>query len=62
MKPPEGYPWHVVGAGGQARSAFVNGSWIVPLFKSLDECRKWWDKYCKQTNEQSPWGITEVWR
>lgn len=53
------YPWHAIVAGGQHRTAWVNGVWIVPMFKTHEDCCNWWRTYCTKHTEQPVWSVTE---
>jgi hypothetical protein len=51
--------WHAIHAGGIPRTVFMHGVWLVPYFKTHDECNKFWREYCKKTGEERPWGVTD---
>lgn len=53
------YKWYAIVAGGQRRTAWVGGVWIIPLFKDHDECTTWWRVYCTKNKEHPVWGVTE---
>lgn len=53
------HPWYVINAGGSPRSVAVGCVWLVPMFKTHDECNKWWHEHCRKTGDQQPWGVTD---
>lgn len=51
--------WYAIHAGGRPRQALDRGVWMTPYFMNHDNCREWWENYCRQTRESSTWAITD---